>query len=260
MILAVDAGNTRVKVSVVDARRVTALFEIPTSRLAADVQIFSETLDACSEPARRLEGAVVCSVVPGANRAIAAALRRVVGAPAVVVGHDSILPFRLGVANPANVGSDRMAAAAGALERGRESAIVVDAGTAITVDLVVHLEFRGGLIMAGPGLALEALGTYARRLPRIGADALLAGAAGRFDDTEPAMLLGARAAAAGAVIEGVRILRHAAGFSPGVVMTGGGLGVIGDRLPRGWKREPDLVARGLYRLWELNRGRPKKKP
>jgi type III pantothenate kinase len=176
------------------------------------------------------------------------------------VGHDSILPFRLGVANPANVGSDRMAAAAGALERGRESAIVVDAGTAITVDLVVHLEFRGGLIMAGPGLALEALGTYARRLPRIGTDALLAGAAGRFDDTEPAMLLGARAAAAGAVIEGVRILRHAAGFSPGVVVTGGGLGVIGDRLPRGWKREPDLVARGLYRLWELNRGRPKKKP
>jgi hypothetical protein len=74
------------------------------------------------------------------------------------------------------------------------------------------------------------------------------------------MLLGARAAAAGAVIEGVRILRLNAGFSPGVVVTGGGLGMIGDRLPRGWRREPDLVARGLFRLWVLNGSRGKKKP
>jgi type III pantothenate kinase len=260
MILAVDAGNTRVKVSVVDAGSVTALFDMPTSRLAADVHIFSEVLGACSELPRRLDGAAVCSVVPGTNRAIEAALRRVVGAPPVVVGHASILPFRLKVANPANVGSDRLAAAAGALGRRRTHAIVVDAGTAITVDLVVRREFRGGLIMAGPELALDALGTYARRLPRIGKDALLARPTGRFDDTEPAMLLGARAAAAGAVIEGVRILRLNAGFSPGVVVTGGGLGVIGDRLPRGWRREPDLVARGLFRLWVLNGSRGKKKP
>jgi type III pantothenate kinase len=260
MILAVDAGNTRVKVSVVDAGEVSARFDIPTARLASDVHLFSETLEECVDPLPRAHGAAVCSVVPAADRAIVAALRRFVGKSPVVVRHDSILPFRLRVANPANVGSDRLAAAAGALAGGRRDVIVVDAGTAITVDLVVRRDFRGGLIMAGPGLALDALGSYARRLPRIKPEKLAAGPPGRIDDTEPAMLLGAGAAAAGAVLEGVRVLRRLAGFSPGVVVTGGGLGVIGERLPRAWRRDPDLVARGLYRLWELNRGCVKKKP
>jgi len=260
MILAVDAGNTRIKVSVADARTVKALFAVPTTRLSRDPGLLSKTLGACKDLPERVDGAVFCSVVPGVDRAVAAALRRVSGLAPVCVDHDSILPFRLGVARPANVGSDRIAAAAGALDRGRRHVIVVDAGTAITVDLVVDGVFRGGLIMAGPGLALEALGSYARRLPRIGADALAGRPAERIDDTKPAMLAGARAAAAGAVIEAVRVLRNVAGLSPGVVVTGGGLGVIWDRLPMGWRREPDLVPRGLYRLWVLNAGRGKKKP
>jgi type III pantothenate kinase len=260
MILAVDAGNTRVKVHAVDAARTEPLFELETSRLSADARIFSRTLEACSARRDRFEGAAVCSVVPGADRSVGAALRRFVGALPVFVGYRSALPFRLRVESPRRVGSDRLAAAAGALRHGRTSVIVVDAGTAITVDLVARREFRGGLIMAGSALALEALGTYARRLPRLGPGALTTRRAKRFDDTEPAMLFGARAAAAGAVLEGVRILRAAAGFSPGVVVTGGGIGAIADLLPRGWRREPDLVARGLYRLWELNRKGSKKNP
>jgi len=260
MILAVDAGNTRVKVALVDSARVTELFALSTTVVFDDPRVFSRALDGCGSRLERLDGAAVCSVVPGFDRVIGPAIRRATGKSAFFVRHDSDLPFRLRLARPARVGADRLAAAAGAIAPRRADAIVVDIGTAITVDLIAGGEFRGGLIMVGPGLALRALGAYARRLPGIDAKAMAGGVPIRFDDTEPAMKLGARAAAVGAVLEGVRVLRLASRLSPAVFVTGGGARLVRDRLPRGWRQEPDLVAKGLYRLWRLNLPSGKKKP
>lgn len=260
MILAVDAGNTRVKATLVDSARVTELFVLSTVSVSEDPRVFSEALDGCGSRLERLDGAAVCSVVPGLDRAIGPAIRRATGRPVLFVNHDSDLPFRLRLARPAKLGPDRLAAAAGALAPRRAHAIVVDIGTAITVDLIVGREFRGGLIMAGPGLALRALGAHTRRLPNIDERALARGVPIRFDDTEPAMKLGARAAAVGAVLEGVRVLRQASRVSPAVFVTGGGARLVRDRLPREWRQEPHLVAKGLYRLWRLNLPSVKKKP
>jgi len=260
MILAVDAGNTRVKAALVDSARATELFAVSTVAVSGDPRVFSKALDEHGSRLERLDGAAVCSVVPGLDRVIGRAIRRATGRPAFFVRHDSDLPFRLRLARPAKVGPDRLAAAAGALAPRRAHAIVVDIGTAITVDLIAGREFRGGLIMAGPGLALRALGAYARRLPNIDSRAMAKGGPIRFDDTEPAMRLGARAATVGAVLEGVRVIRRASRVSPAVFVTGGGARLVRDRLPREWRHEPHLVARGLYRLWRLNLPPGKKKP
>jgi type III pantothenate kinase len=260
MILAVDAGNTRVKAALVDSARVTKLFSLSTAEVSNDPRVFSRALNACGSRLERLDGAAVCSVVPGLDRVVGPAIRRATGWSAFFLRHDSNLPFRLRLARPERVGADRLAAAAGAIAPRRAHAIVVDIGTAITVDLIAGGEFRGGLIMAGPGLALRALGSYARRLPEIDATALAGGVPIRFDDTEPAMTLGASTAAVGAVLEGVRVLRRSSRLSPAVFVTGGGACVVRDRLPRGWRQEPHLVAKGLYRLWGLNLQPGKKKP
>jgi len=73
---------------------------------------------------------------------------------------------------PEEVGRDRLYAARGALHHLDRSCVVVDAGTALTVDALVRRKggggtFLGGAIAPGPGLLAEALGRRAARLPEI---------------------------------------------------------------------------------------------
>ncbi|MCH2388912.1 MAG: type III pantothenate kinase [Opitutales bacterium] len=71
--------------------------------------------------------------------------------------------------NPLEVGADRIANAIAASERyPNGNVVVVDFGTAITVDAVsFEREYLGGAICAGLGLAMEALGTKTAKLPHV---------------------------------------------------------------------------------------------
>lgn len=258
MILAVDAGNSRIKAMLVTSRRAVSLFSAATPEVRNDAGEFRRRLEKARIGLVGLEGGMLCSVVPSIDRPLISAMEAVGGKRVLAVRHTSRFPFRLGVADPRKVGADRLAAAAGALGGGRSSAIIVDVGSATTVDLVLDGVFRGGLIMPGPGLGLWALGRYASRLPAVDARRLKEPPPERFDDTRPSMMFGARVAARAAVIDGVRTLRRACGAAPPVFVTGGGAGMIEPDLPRSWRRDPHLVGRGLFALWSLN-GRPPKK-
>ncbi|HCR30571.1 MAG TPA: type III pantothenate kinase [Opitutae bacterium] len=71
--------------------------------------------------------------------------------------------------NPLEVGADRIANAIAASELyPNGNVVVVDFGTAITVDAVsVEREYLGGAICAGLVLAMEALGTKTAKLPHV---------------------------------------------------------------------------------------------
>jgi len=252
MILAVDAGNTRVKGALVGPDRVEALFAFATASISEEPWGLSKALETWSPKLCRVEGVVVCTVVPELDRPLSSALRRATGCPVSFVRHTWKLPFRVGVARPARLGTDRLCAAAGALGPRREHAIVVDVGSAVTVDLVVSRNFRGGLIMPGAGLGLWALGNYARRLPKITRGRVTSCFPKRFDDTEPSMILGVHVGVVGAITGAVRELRRASGRSPSVFITGGGARPLVGRLPAEWIWDPHLVPRGLYCLWKFN--------
>lgn len=249
MILAVDAGNTRVKAMLAGPGGVVPLFAVETAHLVRDARAFHRRLEKSDFRRAHLDGAAMCSVVPSLDRRLEAAVRNAAGNAVLTVRHTARFPFRVRVANPGRLGTDRLCAAAGAMDGRRSSAIIVDIGSAMTVDLVSRGEFRGGLIMPGPGLGLWALGRYARRLPRIGVGALRASAPVRFDDTRPAMTLGALTAARGALLEGVRLVRRSCGGHPAVFVTGGGAPALSALLPASWRPEPYLVGKGLYRVW-----------
>jgi type III pantothenate kinase len=252
MILAVDAGNTRVKMVLVGPRRVVPLSAVETDVLLNDSRAVRRWLATEGSRVVRAEGVALCSVAPALDRPLSSALRGATGKPVLIIRHTCRFPFRLGVVDPVKLGADRLAAAAGAVSKPTSSAVIVDVGSALTVDLVKNGEFRGGLIMAGPGLSLWALGRYARRLPDVELPRSTSCIASRFDDTVPSMILGARTAVRGAVIEGIRVLRRSCGTAPTVFVTGGAAHILGTHLPRAWRRDPYLVARGLYRLWVLN--------
>lgn len=83
------------------------------------------------------------------------------------LGSTTPLPIAIDYLTPATLGPDRIAAACGAwvLHRG-EACMVVDAGTCITADLVDSSgTYRGGVIMPGLKMNLQALHTFTAKLP-----------------------------------------------------------------------------------------------
>jgi type III pantothenate kinase len=252
VILCVDVGNTLTKVALVDAGEVVARGATSSHGAEYRVRLAGSIAALVSSAApARVARAVVSSVVPEATSdAVGAAAAHVEALP-LLVSHQLPLPVQVAVAHPEHVGTDRLCAAAGAIDAARVDAIVVDVGSAVTVDLVVAGRFLGGVILPGPGMMLGALASSTSQLPRVDIGALPTLFPEAFDTTEHAMTLGAGLACLGGILEAVRRLTARAPDAP-VRVTGGGVPWFDDRLPAGWRRDPDLCFRGLYRISCLN--------
>lgn len=252
MILAIDVGNSRIKCAVVNEDRVIGRETVATSA-CDDAVSLNNLVRRVSGAVLSIEKAVVSSVVPPLTAPVVKAVERHLGAKALVVSSEVRLPFRLAVARPQQVGSDRFCAAAGAVGFKRRNAIVIDAGSAITVDVVKDGEFLGGIIAAGPSIALRALHRYAIQLPKLDLDSISSPFPRSFDSTETAMTLGATVGCVGAIRESVRYLESLVGTKARKYLTGGQAGLLATRLPRSWHFDPDLTLKGLYVISSLNR-------
>lgn len=170
------------------------------------------------------------------------------------LGTDGALVLEPGVENrctrPETTGDDRLFAARGAFELGLASALVLDAGSALTVDAYRQEAgrpvFLGGAIAPGPSLLARALAEGTARLPRVEPRPLVP-ALGR--DTEGALLSGIAIGFRGAARALVEALAAEADLVDApVLLTGGaatfleGPAVFPGREVR---REDDLVHRGL---------------
>jgi type III pantothenate kinase len=80
------------------------------------------------------------------------------------IDHTCDLPFRVASPHPENIGPDRLCNVAAAAACGCRRALVIDAGTATTFDLLLDGEFVGGLIAPGMAFAATCLGEAAARL------------------------------------------------------------------------------------------------
>lgn len=88
------------------------------------------------------------------------------------------IPLMMGVQQPETVGIDRLLTAVAVRARQTEAApvVVVDAGTATTVNLTTSEGiFRGGAILPGMRMSARALHDYTAALPLIDADSLFKG-------------------------------------------------------------------------------------
>jgi type III pantothenate kinase len=109
---------------------------------------------------QRIRGGVdwvaVCSVVPAFTPDVLRLILRTWGIEAMLLDSEADLPFRIDYRQPAELGTDRIAAAWGARSLyPRKDVIVVDCGTATTVTALR----RDGVLLGGailPGLALWA--------------------------------------------------------------------------------------------------------
>lgn len=156
--LTIDRGNTEAKITLWDG---TILVD---SMICRDVTaaVLRDFIDG-----RDVVAAIYCTVARDSDR-LPEALGEVV--PRVLkLDHSMPLPIKIGYATPSTLGTDRIAAAAGAwCDRPGSPVLVVDAGTAVTYDYVgADGVFHGGNIAPGISMQLEALHRYTARLPRV---------------------------------------------------------------------------------------------
>ena len=146
------------------------------------------------------------------------------------------------------LGSDRWVAMLGArhLFTPRKAVLVVDIGTAMTIDLVSAAgQHRGGQIIPGPDLMIASLlrdtSGIARRATRGGSRRTP-----RFArDTRSALQSGACGAVVGAIEVALRRAVRELGARPELVVTGGAASDLRRMLPTPHHWVPNLVLRGL---------------
>ncbi len=173
---------------------------------------------------------VVATSGPALDAGYRALFSELTGRPPIVLGADP-------------VGPDRLADAAAAFELVGGACIVVDMGTATTVDVVdASGAWAGGVIAAGAGIATAALAARADRLPPV---ELRAPAAVVNRETVGALQAGAVLGHAGLVDGLVGRIREERAGDLEVVATGGLSSVIAPHCRTVGRVEPWLTLRGL---------------
>jgi type III pantothenate kinase len=160
------------------------------------------------------------------------------------------LPLVVRVDQPERVGIDRLLAAfsANRLRRADRAAIVVDLGTAITVDLVeADGAFAGGAILPGIATAARALEEQTDALPRVPLEILDKPPDALGKSTVPAIESGIYWGTIGAIRELIAQLSNPLPMPPDIFITGG----ASARVAELWNGEhairhmPHLVLSGI---------------
>lgn len=165
MILTVDIGNTNTKFGVFDGERLVGKLSVPTLRdvsAASLSKILSQRVD------KTFDAAIVCSVVPGANAAVADAIRTSFGVNARFVQNDDDLGLDIKYKPLEDAGTDRLVNAFAAVEKYGSPCIVCSFGTATTIDVVnKYRVLTGGLIAPGIRSMSAAMKLTTSRLPEV---------------------------------------------------------------------------------------------
>ena len=260
MLLAVDVGNTNTKLGLYEGARLVASWRLTSRReqTADEYGVITQTLlGGQGLTAGVVTGVAISSTVPAVQRALEEMARRYFAATPLVVEPGINVPVPMLVDYPREVGPDRIVKVVAGRELYGTPLIIVDFGTATTLDCVsARGEFLGGAIAPGIATAADALTSRAARLFRV--DLVRPPAAiGRNTVTniQSGMIFGY----AGLVDGLVERMKAEMGGHPRVVATGGLVSLI-----HGVSRvidvvDPHLTLEGLRILYE-RQGRPLPEP
>ncbi|WP_299467344.1 type III pantothenate kinase, partial [uncultured Gimesia sp.] len=174
--------------------------------------------------------------------------------PPIEVLNTADFPLEICVDEPRKVGIDRLlnAVAANRLREREQGVIIIDTGTATTVDVVnPNGSFAGGAILPGFELSAKALHDYTALLPLIPVDDLRQAAPVVLGkNTTDAIRSGLFWGQLGAIRELVaqqqnQSLPHASQVPPLILLTGGGSALLAPHLEGFVRFEPLLTLQGL---------------
>ena len=171
MLLVIDVGNSHTVFGLYEGDELRTHWRMFTDihRTRDELSIFLYTLLQREGIERgAIHGCCISSVVPPLNTVVDEMCREDFGIAPLFVGPGVKTGLTIQVENPKEVGADRIVNAVAAIEEYGAPLIVVDFGTATTLDVISRRrEYRGGVICPGIQISAEALFEHCAKLPRV---------------------------------------------------------------------------------------------
>ncbi|ARN78409.1 hypothetical protein BST97_10660 [Nonlabens spongiae] len=240
MILAIDIGNTRSKIALMDSENPLGVLTLPHQELIEQIE------NLCSE--KKIHTVALCSV----NMIDATLLDRLATiADIFQVSIDNKMPFSNNYKSN-TLGNDRIALVSGAMgmSQPHEPLLIIDAGTCITYDyLDTEQVYQGGAISPGLSMRYKALHTFTAKLPLVEA-------------TNKPSTIGTTTIESiqsgvqnGAAMEIDSMIDFYLSRDPNlkIFLTGGDAPLLSEQLKNRFFAAPNLTLSGIYNLYQINK-------
>lgn len=248
MWLAIDIGNTNIHVGIFE----NDVLQSSCSVKSECAHLLPVTLEKVLTPATltKTHTAVLASVNPKTEVFIVDCIKKHFLINPQFIGKDIPIPMQVLTDHPERVGTDRLLNAIAAFERTKTWTLVVDAGTAITVDVINDAgAFAGGVIAPGMGISSKALHHFTALLPEISINKPKK-VLGK--NTEDAIRSGIYWGAVGTVSRVISMLCEELGCQPAIIITGGDALLLSPEIPSITAILPNLTLEGIGIAYKCN--------
>lgn len=253
MLLAIDIGNTNLVIGCIENDKILFKARIATDATRTSDQYGVEIknmMEAFGVQVKDIDDCIISSVVPPVFNSVKTGVIKVIRKQPMVVGPGLKTGLNIHMDVPSQVGSDRIVIAVAALAEYEPPLILMDLGTATTIEVVDRgSTYLGGCIIPGVRTSLDALTSRAAQLPGIRLDR-----PGRVigKNTVDCMRSGIMYGTA-AMLDGMLDrVEEELGSRATVVATGGMAQFIVPLCRREIKLEKDLLLKGLNIIYQKN--------
>lgn len=254
MLLAIDIGNTNLVMGCIENDKILFKARIATDRLRTSDQYGVEIksmLEAYGVQIQDIDDCIISSVVPPVFNSVRTGVIKIIGKQPMVVGPGLKTGLNIHVDVPSQVGADRIVIAVAALAEYQAPLILMDLGTATTIEVVEPGNvYMGGIIIPGVKVSLEALTSRAAQLPGISLDKPkhVIGK-NTVDCMRSGMMYGTAA-----MLDGlVERMETELGHSATLIATGGMAQFVTPLCKREIILEKDLLLKGLNIIYKKNK-------
>lgn len=256
MLLAIDVGNTNIVLGCMEGETIRCTARMATDRTRTEDEYamsLAQIFDLRGVDVKKLDGAILSSVVPELKPILVRAVEMLCGITPLVVGAGVKSGLNIRIDNPAQLGSDLLVGAVGAMAKYPKPLLVFDFGTATTLSVIDEKGmYRGGMIMPGLRMAVEALASRTAQLPHIDLQAPPKVIGTNTIDCMNSGAIYGNAAMLDGVID--RVEEELGQPAAAVVATGGLISKIAPYCKHKVEIENDLMLWGLKIIYEKNRG------
>lgn len=254
MLLAIDIGNTNILIGGIRDDQIVFKARIATDRTRTSDQYGVEIknmIEALGQKISDISDCIIASVVPPVFNSVRTGVMKILGKQPMVVGPGLKTGLNIHMDVPSQVGSDRIVIAVAALAEYKAPLILIDMGTATTIEVVEpENRYLGGVIFPGVKVSLDALTSRTAQLPGISLD-------------QPRQVIGKNTVDCmrsgtmygnAAMIDGlIDRIEEELGHSSTIIATGGLAQFITPLCKREIIFEKDLLLKGLNLIYKKNK-------
>ncbi len=253
MLLVLDAGNTTTVIGIYDGNKILKSWRLMSERHTSDelgIYLLNLLIISGIDP-KKIDGAIYSSVVPSLDSALEEGLRSYLSVTPLRVTSSLDLGIPIAYSPRHEVGADRLVNAVAGKAAFGAPLIVVDLGTAITLDIVDRQgAYIGGTISPGLVTGMEALFGRTAKLPQVSLEPPKSVIG---NNTIGSIQAGILFGNAGLVDSLVRRVWGELGEKTPVIATGGHAAILASLSETITSVEPWLTLDGLRIIFERNR-------